>query len=95
MAFGIPFSQMILTIASLILFLAVITWFVWRRPRGTRDAAALVFFLAGVGSNVADRLFYNATIDYLIAGRSAWNIADFMIIAGLLSIVIGRPVMKR
>ncbi len=65
--------------------LGVLVWlFIGFARRGRGELAALVFMiLLGAGSNLADRLAYGATVDYLLFfGRSAVNIADGMIIAG-------------
>ena len=58
---------------------------------GDRMRAGIFFLiLLGAFSNLIDRAFYGATIDYLIFfNRSAVNLADGMIIAGLLGLIFG------
>lgn len=46
--------------------------------------------LAGV-SNVYDRLATRGVTDYLIFARSAWNLADIMILAGIALMFVRAP----
>jgi lipoprotein signal peptidase len=44
---------------------------------------AFLLIALGGASNIFDRIAGNGVIDYIIFVRSAWNIADIMILAGL------------
>ncbi len=47
----------------------------------------LIFIWFGGVSNVLDRIVYHATIDYLKAGGLIGNIADILVVTGLLWII--------
>jgi lipoprotein signal peptidase len=72
--------------------LVVVTIVAWRRssarvlePR--RFAAGISIALGGL-SNVTDRLFFGGVTDYLVLfARSAINIADIMILAGIVLLI--------
>ncbi|MDD5251593.1 MAG: signal peptidase II [Patescibacteria group bacterium] len=55
------------------------------RQKQKLSAAFLIVVMAGAASNLIDRILYSATIDYLLFfGVSAVNLADGLIIAGLI-----------
>jgi signal peptidase II len=47
-----------------------------------------VFIVCGALSNYIDRLFFGVTIDYFRIGTSIINLADVMIVTGLLNLII-------
>ena len=71
--------------------LAVIAWFFVRSLTGRRDpvlASMLSLVILGAVSNMIDRGFYGATIDYLLFfGISAINLADVMIVGGVAGLL--------
>lgn len=91
-AFSIPFSGPAVWVLS---FLIVILITAWILPELKKRHAFAVFsyaiFILGTASNLFDRIAYGYTIDYFIFfGRSAVNIADGLIILGVLLLVM-RP----
>jgi lipoprotein signal peptidase len=48
-----------------------------------RTLGSFLLIALGGASNVFDRITHGGVTDYLIFARSAWNIADIMILAGL------------
>jgi len=88
------FSPVVATIASA-LALAALSVFALRhrlagRPLLTRDLWSFMLIAAGGASNVYDRLLRGGVTDYIIFARSAWNIADIMILAGIVLMIFGR-----
>ncbi|MEY4722913.1 MAG: hypothetical protein RLZZ324_426 [Candidatus Parcubacteria bacterium] len=87
-AFSIPVPDLVFWPAA-VMALALLAYAYARTCR--RDpygAGALMFILLGALSNLFDRAVYGATIDYLlIAARSAVNVADGMIIGGLVALL--------
>lgn len=53
------------------------------------QAAGFIFIVAGALSNLADRLMYRQTIDYLRVFTGVINVADLLIAVGLLIFVLG------
>ena len=74
-----------------VLALAFLVWLLVTGVR-TRDrwrVAWIVLILAGAASNLFDRATFGATVDYLIFfDRSAVNLADGMILAGIVGLVL-------
>lgn len=94
-AFSIPVPATIFWPAA-VLALGVLAWTYVRAFRSAPLTAALVAFIAaGAISNLYDRIVYDATVDYLLFfGRSAVNLADGMIVGGLVALYfksIGSP----
>lgn len=84
-AFSLPVPPMIVLPLSAVATLL----FLWCAARDTRcnPTRALGWWAAGLGAaaNLADRMVTGATTDYLlIAGRSAINIADGLIVGGII-----------
>lgn len=89
-AFGLPFSIPLLVIIGF----AGLAWVISHllRTKHIPDAFMLAIIL-GATSNVFDRLLHNFTTDYLVFfDYTAWNIADILIVVGLLGCLKnGRP----
>lgn len=95
-AFDIPFRMpfVILLSAAIIALLARVA-FLQRTKRPDISAAALVMAVGAVG-NLIDRVTYGFTVDYLLFfGRSAINLSDLCILAGVLLLLFaGKRVHK-
>ena len=89
-AFSLPFSGPLVWIAS-VGILAAVSLMAAREFRAKRYALAGAFglFVFGACSNLFDRVVYGYTVDYLIIlERSAVNVADGMIVAGALWLLL-------
>jgi lipoprotein signal peptidase len=84
-AFSIPVADALFWPAAVTALVALV-WMFARAFRTAPVTAAIVFFiLAGAASNLLDRITHDATVDYLLFfGRSAVNLADGMILGGLV-----------
>ena len=85
-AFSLPFSGPLVWILS-VGILAAVSLMAAKEFRAKRYALAGAFglFVFGACSNLFDRVVYGFTVDYLIFfERSAVNVADGMIVAGAL-----------
>jgi len=87
---GLVFSLFPPTIAALVACAAYVGLAVFAlrhklsgQPLAVRELWSFLLIAAGGASNVYDRLFAGGVTDYLIFARSAWNIADIMILAGI------------
>ncbi len=95
-AFSLPFSGPIIWLLSA-LILAAVGSLAYKdfRTRHYKRAEAYLFFVLGACSNLFDRVVYGYTVDYLILFHlSAVNIADGMIVAGALWLVLKSPAKK-
>jgi lipoprotein signal peptidase len=88
------FSPIVATVASALAFAALSVFALRHRlagkPLASRDLWSFVLIALGGASNVYDRLASGGVTDYLIFFRSAWNIADIMILAGIALMVFAR-----
>ena len=89
------FAPAIATIASALAFIALAAFALRHRlagkPLATRALWSFMLIAFGGASNVFDRIANGGVTDYLIFARSAWNIADIMILAGIALMVWGAP----
>jgi lipoprotein signal peptidase len=81
------FSPAVATVVSAAAYLALAI-LAWRhrssqKTFANRDLWSFLLIALGGASNIFDRLFLGGVTDYLIFARSAWNIADIMILAGI------------
>jgi lipoprotein signal peptidase len=88
-AFSLPVPAAVFWPAAAIA-MAIIVWsFMRSLRRDPAGAAALFVVLCGAISNLFDRARYDATVDYfLFFGRSAVNVADGLIVGGLLYLLL-------
>ena len=91
------FNNPIAIIASLVAAFALVFWLVWKLRREPSwilspiNLAGVLLVILGGASNLFDRFYFRGVIDYLLFfSRSAWNIADIMILAGILLLVLKR-----
>jgi signal peptidase II len=89
-AFSLPLPDVIFWPAALITLAVLLSFFVRQsRRRDPLLPPLLAVVIMGASSNLADRWLVGATIDYfLFFGRSAVNLADVMIVAGVAAILL-------
>ncbi len=85
------FSSLVATVLSACAYIALAVFALRHKFRGNKmtDRELWSFLLIALGgaSNVFDRLVYGGVTDYIIFARSAWNIADIMILAGIVLMI--------
>jgi signal peptidase II len=88
-AFSLPLPNIIFW-PNAALILGALIWLLLRlRKDDAVGATLLACVILGSLSNIIDRAVYGAVIDYLIFfGRSAVNVADGMIIGGVLTLIV-------
>ncbi len=87
-AFGLPINWLLSTSLSLIFLISFIVYLIIKKQKlqsGYFLGISLV--LLGALSNFIDRLIFKKTIDYFIFLFSIINVADIMIVFGLLIIL--------
>ena len=86
-AFSIPVADAIFWPLAAVVFIALVVLLFLGTRKKSAAAPFLALIVLGAASNLVDRLLYDATIDYVIFfGRSALNIADGMILAGVVAV---------
>lgn len=70
--------------------LTFLGWSFMRAARTSPRSAAIIFcIIAGAISNLMDRITHGATVDYILFfGMSAVNLADAMIVGGLIMLAL-------
>jgi lipoprotein signal peptidase len=87
-AFGIPFPRWLFWIAAGIVMSMLLRVFL-RTGAHPYERFALVALFIGAASNMIDRLRFGGVVDiFALPGGLTFNIADCMIIAGLVSFFI-------
>ncbi len=83
-AFSIPLPQIIL-----LLFTPVLLFLLYKyiKPTNFYCKLGLLLIILGALSNYIDRVLFNITIDYLRLFTSIFNIADIMVLSGILVII--------
>jgi len=87
-AFDIPFKMPLIVIVSVLIGIALL-WVAYKnfREKPTVAFSAAMIVLGAIG-NMYDRVVYGFTVDYLILfGRSAINISDVVIVAGVVTLL--------
>lgn len=91
-AFSISFGGTpLLAVTSVVL--SLFCWQLWRavRERNVRAILACLTVLISASSNIADRFLYGGVVDYLALGPlSVINLADVMILTGIVTFIIGK-----
>lgn len=92
-AFSLPFSGPLVWVVSVAILAAISLAASKEFQAGRYDMlGAFGLFIFGACSNLFDRVLYGFTVDYLIiTSRSAVNLADGMILAGVLWMISRRP----
>lgn len=88
LAFDLPIARIAIITVTVIVLVVLMVWLVriWRAQPRTRSA--LLFMMIGAASNLFDRVVYGFVIDTIeVLSRSIWNIADIMIVVGLLMLM--------
>lgn len=95
LAFDLPLGRITIIIITTIVLATLCVWLIriWNTQPSTRNA--LVFVVAGAASNLFDRVFYGFVIDTIeFFPRSIWNVADIMIVVGLLMLLRPRKTAR-
>ncbi|MFH1326077.1 MAG: signal peptidase II [Candidatus Falkowbacteria bacterium] len=89
-AFSLPLPPLIATFLSVIIILALIYYFIKfvKKHFGCQEYA-LLLIITGALSNLIDRLWHNAVIDYInFTYWPVFNVADIMISVGVALLLI-------
>jgi lipoprotein signal peptidase len=88
-AFSLPLPAYVFWPAAGVIFLGLLVLFARLVRRDLTEAGMLCLVILGATSNLVDRALYASTTDYLLFfDRSAVNVADGMILAGLLALYL-------
>ncbi len=95
-AFGLNLNYyLIISFYLIIIPFLIIVLFLEYKHKNIFNIFGLTFIILGALSNLIDRLFYGAVIDYLdLKYYSVFNLADVMIVFGVL-IIISKSFFKK
>ena len=87
-AFGIPMPKVIFYVAVFLILYFLLQKFTKElKQQNFLILLSLTFILAGAISNLIDRIFKGAVIDYIHIYTSVFNLADIYIIAGIIILI--------
>ena len=89
-AFSLPLSSAI-TILFTVPIIVIIAYFLTKYffyPTKLNFFIGLTLIFWGALSNLVDRIFYQATIDYFLIGTGVINIADILIVTGFVFYIL-------
>lgn len=89
-AFSLPSPNWLIVIFTPIIILGLIFWIIksFKEKKSISYLLSLIIIVAGALSNLTDRIFFSATIDYLRFFTGVINLADVMIAGGVAMLVI-------
>lgn len=87
-AFSIPIQVEVVVPLTLIFFIALGAWLIHQKNRSGMLVASCTALFLGALSNAADRMMFHYTIDYLRIIDGIINIADILIIIGIVGIAL-------
>lgn len=91
-AFSFPFPNWLIIIATPIIILGILFWYLKSKTCKLQAVnyklSAVSLVIAGALSNYIDRILFSATIDYLRFFTGVINLADVMIVGGVLLLII-------
>lgn len=91
-AFNVPVPDTMFWILAAAIFTGLTILYVRSARKRPLFSAVLFLVILGAASNLLDRLLFGVIVDYLIFfGLSAINLADIMIVAGVLALVMMQP----
>lgn len=97
-AFGIPIPGWIMSIITPPIVLSLIIFLYKKYPEPktfTREIWGLLLIIFGAASNFIDRLLLNYTVDYIRILYSVINLADIMILCGLLCLLQTKQIIDK
>ncbi len=93
-AFSLPFPQFILIIGTPIVLFWLYYIIIKEEKKNRLAMPGLIFIVYGALSNFIDRLMFGYTIDYLRIFTGIINLADIMIIIGVVALLLGEKHRK-
>ena len=87
-AFGIPVPQALVLVLTPIFLLALFVYYIVKPSRSYRQLLGGVAMITGALSNFVDRMLYGYTVDYMQVFTSVINLADVLIVAGAILILV-------
>lgn len=93
-AFSIPFPNSLLVFLTPLVILGLFVFWA-KKPAGSSASFALLLLMAGAVSNWIDRTLFALTIDYIRIFTGVINLADIMIVVGVLLLLFGEDKRKK
>jgi len=90
-AFSLPIPNWLVVFSTPFILLALILWLIKTYKKSFANCyllSAICLIIAGALSNYLDRVMFGVTIDYLRILTSIINLADVMIVLGVLLLII-------
>lgn len=93
-AFSIPFPNLILLVFMPIIIFVLCAYYLKLKNKNTLQGFAIILIILGAVSNFVDRILFGITIDYLRFFTGVINLADIMIVLGVLLLLLKEKNMR-
>lgn len=95
-AFSLPIPNWLVVIVTPVVLLGLIYWLVkiFKKNIVGYELLALCLIILGAISNYIDRVLFGVTIDYLRVLTGIFNLADLMVVAGVVILILGMKEKK-
>tara|TARA_Y100001970_G_scaffold17750_1_gene19961 strand:- start:262 stop:729 length:468 start_codon:yes stop_codon:yes gene_type:complete len=87
-AFGLPVPNKVLIVITPIILFFLSYFFLQQKKPSKKFCIGYILILGGALSNFIDRILFGLTIDYFRFITSVFNIADMMIVAGAILLIL-------
>ena len=87
-AFSLPFPNTILLVFTPIIIFILSAYYLKTKPKNKFLRISLLLIIFGATSNFIDRILFGITIDYFRLFTAVINLADIMIVSGVLLLLI-------
>ncbi len=87
-AFSIRMPVWLMYFAYVVMLAALIFWFYKQRSKKVTVKLGFVLVLSGALSNIAERIILGYARDFIHIHTGVFNLADFMIIGGLVLLIL-------
>ena len=83
-AFSLELPSFLMYLTYLVLLGLLLSWFVKKRNKRILDKLGFVLIISGAVSNIGERILNGFVIDFIHIQTGIFNIADFLIILGMI-----------
>jgi len=89
-AFGLPLNFYVLIVLYAVILVALVWFLMWfYRQRKVSLILFVCLVIAGAFSNLLDRFYFGGVIDYIdVKYYSVFNLADIMIVVGIIGLAL-------
>ena len=93
-AFNLPLPNSLVILLTPIIIFGMIVFFLKKKNNNFINDPGTILIILGAVSNYIDRILFGITIDYIRILTSVINLADVMIVAGVILLILESKTLK-